>query len=58
MALIKSGAILPTIVLPIIAICVIGTIGLIVTRAVQNGGADAASYGLGFICVQGISYAI
>jgi len=38
MALIKSGAILPTIVLPIIAICVIGTIGFIVTRAVQNGG--------------------
>jgi nitrate reductase NapE component len=38
MAFIKSGAILPSIVLPVIAVCVIGTIGFIVTRAVQNGG--------------------
>jgi nitrate reductase NapE component len=38
MALILSGAIVPTIVLPVIAVCVIGTIGFIVTRAVQNGG--------------------
>jgi hypothetical protein len=37
-ALVKSGAIVPTLVIPVIAIAVLGMVGYIVTGAVKNGG--------------------
>jgi len=37
-ALVKSGAIVPTVVIPILAVAVLGMIGFIVTGAVKNGG--------------------
>jgi hypothetical protein len=36
--LVKSGAIVPTLVIPVIAVAVISTIGFIVARSVNNGG--------------------
>jgi len=38
LALVKSGAIVPTVVIPILAVAVLGMIGFIVTGAVKNGG--------------------
>lgn len=37
-ALVKSGAIVPTIVIPTLAVAVLGMVGFIVTGAVKNGG--------------------
>ena len=37
-ALVKSGAIVPTLVIPTLAVAVLGMVGFIVTGAVKNGG--------------------